>query len=245
MNIIKYFFYWLCTALLFINIAKAENISFSTHLIKPFTYQEKGEIKGFAVDVVREMMKLKEHPQEFKIYPFIRGLKIVQNAPNHAFFIVARRPEREKTVKWVGPLITSGVYFYKKRGTKINASNLAEIKNKYSVVVHRGNADHYFLKKNNFRDLHTEHDQMQTIQMVDKGRVDLTPISELVMSQIAKEAGIDLNHIERTNIKLYDSTLYLVFSLETADETVAQWQQALDSLKTSGKYEELYNKYLY
>ena len=244
MKIIKYLFYWLCIPLLFINISQAENISFSTHLIKPFSYQEKGEIKGFAVEVVREMMKLQGYPQEFKLYPFIRGLKVVQIESNRAFFIVARRPEREKTVKWVGPLVTSGVYLYKKRGSDINASNLAEVKNKYSVVVHRGNADHYFLQKENFTSLYNKNNQMQTIQMVNRRRIDLTPISELVMPQIAKEAGIDIKDIERTNIKLYDSTLYLAFSLDIPDKTVDQWQQALDTLKTSGKYREIYNKYL-
>ena len=117
-------------------------------------------------------------------------------------------------------------------------------KEKYSVVVQRGNADHYFLKDKGFTGLSVTNNQMLSLQMVDKERVDLTPISELVMPELAKAAGIDLNNIQRTDVKLYDSTLYLAFSKNIPDKTVAEWQQALDSLKSSGKYQELYNNYL-
>ena len=85
MKTVKYLLCLLCTALLCINIAEAKKITFLTHAIKPFTYQEDGIIKGFAVDIVREMMKLQEYPEEFEIYPFIRALRIVQNTPTMHF----------------------------------------------------------------------------------------------------------------------------------------------------------------
>ncbi len=242
---LRYLFYLLCAALVSANTTQAKELTFLTHFIKPFTYQENGQVKGFAVDLVREMMKLQGQPQEFEVYPFKRGLRTVQNTPGHAFFIVARRAEREGTVKWVGPLISSGVYFYKKKGVQINADSLEGIRGKYSVVVQRGNADHYFLQEKGFTKLNITNNQKLSLQMLDKGRVDLTPISELVMPELAKEAGIDINNIQRTDLKLYDSTLYLVFSKNTADATVAQWQQALDSLKASGKYQALCDKYLH
>jgi polar amino acid transport system substrate-binding protein len=244
MNAVKYLLSLLCTTLLCINIAEAKKITFLTHAIKPFSYLENNVIKGFAVDIVREMMRLQESPGAFEIYPFIRGLRMVQNTPNLAFFIVARTASREETVKWVGPLITSGVYFYKIKGDPIKANSLENAKNMYQIAVQRGNADHTFLWDKGFTNLTTTNNQLLSLKMLYKGRVDLTPISELVMPEIAKEAGIDINNIERTDIKLYDSTLYLVFSKDTPDETVAEWQQVLDSLKISGRYQDIYRNYL-
>ena len=52
---------------------------------------------------------------EVSLYPFQRALLMVQQQPNTALFIVARRPERENTVKWLGPLSSSYVYLYKHR----------------------------------------------------------------------------------------------------------------------------------
>jgi len=41
---------------------------------------------------------------------------------------------------------------------------------------------------------------------------------------LAKAADIDINSIERTPIKLYDSILYIAFSNDTSDEVIALWQ---------------------
>jgi polar amino acid transport system substrate-binding protein len=244
MKIVKYVLFLLFTILLCVNISEAKKITFLTHAIKPFSYMENNVIKGFAVDIVKEMMRVQKSPEAFEIYPFIRGLRMVQNSPNLAFFIVARTASREETVKWVGPLITSGVYFYKVKGDPIKANSLENTKNRYQIAVQRGNADHTFLRDKGFTKLTTTNNQLQSLKMLYKGRVDLTPVSELVMPEIAKQAGIDINNIERTDIKLYDSTLYIVFSKDTPDETVAQWQQVLDALKISGRYQDIYNKYL-
>ncbi len=229
---------------LLLNPSQAKSFTFLTHFIKPFSYLEKSEFQGFAVDIVRELMKRIGHPENFKMYPFKRALLTVQKTPSHALFIVARRPEREGTVKWVGPLISSGVYFYKKRGSDFHIEKLDDLKNLNSIGVGRGNADHTFLQNHGFTNLLATKDQKQSVQLLEYGRTDVTPISELVMPEMAKEAGIDINGIERTDLKLYDSVLYLVFSIDTPDETVAQWQEALDALKSSGEYQQIFNRYI-
>lgn len=226
------------------SIATTESISFLTHSIKPFAYEENGKIDGFAVEIVKEMMKSIGHPEEFTMIPFARGLQEVQINGNYAFFIVARRPERESTVKWVGPLVSSGVYFYKMAGLPLEVNNLNDLKKVRFIGVGRGNADHVFLRSLGFTNLQPVNNQLQSVIMLEKGRVDVTPVSELVMPAMAKYAGIDMRDIEKIHLKLYDSVLYLVFSLNTPDETVAQWQKALDSMKASGKYEEIYKKYI-
>lgn len=63
------------------------------------------------------------------------------------------------------------------------------------------------------------------------------------MPFLAKAANIDINTIERTPVKLYDSTLFIAFSNDTSDEVVALWQQAFDELKTSGQYQAIYDRY--
>lgn len=79
-----------------VNPVHANEIVFTTHFMKPFTWQERGEYKGFAIEIVREMMKIMQHPEKFQMYPFVRGLKEVQSKPNRAFFIVARRLNEKK-----------------------------------------------------------------------------------------------------------------------------------------------------
>jgi len=242
-NLIKLLSVTLCL-LANVNMAQATEIEFMTHFMRPFTWQEEGQHKGFAVDIVREMMKSMNHPENFTMYPFLRGLKIVQAEPNRAFFIAARRPEREGTVKWVGPLVTNGVYFYKKKGSAVKVDSLEDLWNLDSIGVGVGLADDTFLQSKGFTNLFRVGNQKQLVQMLAAGRIDATPIGELVAREMALDAEIDPNEIERTGIKLYDSVVYLAFSKNVTDKVVSQWQQALDDLKTSGKYEEIYQKHI-
>lgn len=237
--------FFITVALIFFSIVTfASDITFLTHSIKPFSYEQDGEIKGFAVTLVREMMREVGQPEDFRMFPFKRGLVMVQNQPGHALFITARRPEREDTVKWVGPLIESGVYFYKKRGRDLQAETLADLKNNVTIGVAIGNADHVYLEAQGFKNLSTLTSQTKTLDLLSRNRLDVTPVSEIVMPELAKEAGIDVNLIERTNIKLYDSTLFLAFSKTTPDAVIQEWQEALDLLKSSGRYQEIYNQFI-
>ena len=242
MRAIKFFLYFLFTLT---GTAQASNITFLTHFIRPFTYQENGEFKGFAVELVKEMMKITQYPRHFQMYPFKRALAVVQNNPDYALFIVAKRPDRENTLKWVGPLISNGVYFYKKKTASIKIHNLDDARNARLIGVGRGNSDHKYLHSLGFNNLHPTNNQMQSVQMLITDRVTLIPIGEMVMPEMAKHANIDPMLIERTEVKLYETELYLVFSKNIADDRIEQWQQALDQLKMSGKYQEIFNKYIH
>ena len=235
----------LCVLLACTSVNAAE-ITFLTHFIRPFSYEENDEFKGFAVDIVREMMKSMGHPEKFEMYPFPRALATVQEQPDFALFIVARNPERETTVKWVGPLVTNNVYFYKKKGSSVQVNTLDDVKNlpEERVGVGRGNADHTFLTAQGFTNLYPTSNQMQSLQMLANGRIDVTPMGEMVLMGMAQEAGINPEEFERTDVKLYPSILFLAFSNNVPDEIIAQWQQALDALKASGKYQEIYQQYI-
>jgi len=223
---------------------QAETRNFMTHFIKPFSYQEDGEIKGFAVAVVKQLAIKLKVDVSFTIYPFKRALLTVQKKPNRALFIVARRPERENSVKWVGPLITSSVYFYKRRGSPFIIHTLEDAKRVKLIGVGAGNADHRYLTGLGFTNLSPTNNQKQSLQMLNKKRIDLTPISEIVMPQMAIDAGIDPNKFQATKTKLYDSTLYIAFSIDTSDSEVQRWQLSLDQFKASGEYQKLYRSYI-
>ncbi|MDG3086116.1 ABC transporter substrate-binding protein [Vibrio hannami] len=218
---------------------------FITHYIPPFTYEEEGEFHGFAIDIVKEMMRELGHPVEFEMFPFSRGLLKVQTAPNIAFFIVAWREERDKTIKWVGPLITSGVYMYIHKGNPASIRTLEDLHKLPFIGVGRGNSDHTYLEELGFTNIYPTNDHLISLQMLASDRLDGTPMSELVMPELAKKAKIDVTEIKKTELKLYDSTLYLGFSLSTSDEEVERWQAALDKMKADGRYQELYRRYVH
>lgn len=62
-----------------------------------------------------------------------------------------------------------------------------------------------YLDSQGLINLSTDKYQLQSFKKLNYGRVGVVPMSELVMPFLAKAA--DINSIERTPMKLYDSTL--------------------------------------
>ncbi|MBB1438672.1 transporter substrate-binding domain-containing protein [Shewanella sp. SG41-4] len=218
-------------------------VRFITHPLPPFSYQDNGSLSGFSIDIIQAMMQHTQQTANIQMYPFNRAFQLLKSQPNTALFVIAKRPEREVSMKWVGPILSSGVYFYQKRNSGLSLAHLEDLKHVSNVGVVFGNADHTFLDSQGFTNLSTDKSQLQSLKMLNYGRVDVAPMSELIMPFLAKAAGIDINSIERTPIKLYDSTLYIAFSNDTTDEVVALWQQAFDELKSSGQYQTIYQDY--
>ena len=219
------------------------HIRFITHSLHPFSYQQNDQLTGFSVELVKGMAQISGMQANIELLPFNRAFQNLKTQPQTALFVIAKRPERENDMKWVGPIITSGVYFYQKRNSGLTLKELTDLKRVSKIGVVQGNADHTYLETNEFSNLSTDKSQIQSLKMLNHGRVDVAPMSELVMPFLAKAANIDVNTIEKTPIKLYDSTLYIAFSNDTNDETVAQWQHAFDQLKASGHYQTLYQRY--
>jgi polar amino acid transport system substrate-binding protein len=222
---------------------EAEQIKFLAHPLNPLVFEKESKVVGIASDLVMTLIMNNNQLEDISLVPFSRGMAIVNSQPNHALFAVARTKKREKNYKWVGPLITSGVYLYKLKSNSVKVSNLTAIKDQYSISVGRGNVDHIYLDKLGFSKLYPVNRQIQSLQMLVLGRVDLTPMSELVMPELAKIANIDINIIESTRVKLYDSKLYIAFSKDTDDKIILKWQKTLDELKASNVYQRIIDKY--
>ncbi|MBB1317904.1 hypothetical protein H5123_09655 [Shewanella sp. SR43-4] len=84
-------------------------------------------------------------------------------------------------MKWVGPIISSGVYFYQKRNSGLSLADLEDLKRVRNVGAVLGNAEHTYLDSQGFTNLSTDKPQLQSLKMLSYGRVDVAPMSELVM----------------------------------------------------------------
>ncbi|MFZ6642987.1 substrate-binding periplasmic protein [Undibacterium sp. TC4M20W] len=64
----------------------------------PYEYVEQGEVKGIAVDIVKEAFRLMGHQVSINIYPMRRSLEMVKNGEADGIFTVFKTPEREKYI---------------------------------------------------------------------------------------------------------------------------------------------------
>lgn len=61
----------------------------------PFEYREGGEVRGVAVDIVREAFRRMGHTVSIKVLPWPRVLWMVERGAADGFFTTYRTPERE------------------------------------------------------------------------------------------------------------------------------------------------------
>lgn len=224
----------------------AENLRFITHELKPFTWTDEssGITQGLVYDLCKETIIRMGYTQpNIEVVPFIRALNIAQSKNNIVVFHVARNAERERTLKWVGPIISNGVYFYKNKSTHFTVSSLADLKKLNHIGVGRGNASASLLQQMGFTNLYPVNNEMLAVEMLALNRVDAVPVGEMVVNELVRQANIDIKLLEKTKIKLNESVLYMGFSKNISDTEIQKWQKTFERVKDE-QYEALYQHYI-
>ncbi len=223
--------------------ASADDLQLLTHQLAPFTMVELDELRGFAVDLVNDLLAMTGDKPPMTVVPFARLLAAVEQGPNTAGFIIARTPEREAKMQWVGPLIVTGVYIYVRAKANLRLETLDDLRKLDRIGVQNGNTDDQFLTELGFTNLERRSSQASTLLGVEADRLSAAPMSELVFERLVRELHLAPSAFRRIPFKLYDVRLYLGVSKDLPQERVARWSASLDELKASGRYDLLLKRY--
>jgi len=227
-----------------IQTVNANEYEVTTEDFPPFGYTKNGKLTGLSVEIVSEILKKLSYKNKIQIRPWARAYRETLLGPNKILFSMARNKERETLFKWVGPLVSDRVFFYKKRNSDIVIKNMMDAKRVNRILLTREFPEYTYLKKLGFDNLNETVTPIQNFKMLMKDRGELVPMGELAVPQTLKKAGIDARNIERTKVKLYEVNLYIAFSKDISDGEIYKWQEALDFVKSSGLYEKILKKYI-
>jgi len=244
----------LCTYLLaFASLSFAEPLTFLTHNVKgKYFIDTNGEMRGilhggrrsFTMEVVRSMMEINHYsPKVFTELPLKRALRIVENEPNFALFNLARPPHREAKFKWVGPLQVDSIYFYQTKNSSLSLATVDDARKVKLICVLNGNTQDTLLTQKGFTNIYRNVSYEGCFGMLISDRVDLAVIAESSLQEALKEAEIDPDSIEPAQLLSVEQG-YIAFSKTTPDETIAKWQQAFNTIKANGRYQQLVKMYL-
>ena len=211
----------------------------------PYNYQENGEVKGFAVEIVQAIMKELHVNYPMQVVPDARKEKMLAEDPLVMSFSLFRTPERENLYKWIGPISSEAIYFYKKKGNPLVINTLDDAKKvKRVACLHKG-AVFSALEKEGFTNLDVTPNTDGVIKKVAFDRADLScSTSPLGVVYWLKQANLPVDTLEQTPVKLFEFPLYIACTKDVPDAVIQEWQAALDKIKASALYSELYDKYL-
>ena len=226
---------------------QAQNIKVMTEIFPPYQYKSgvDGKLIGISVDIVNAIQTKIGQKSKIKVYPWTRGVKILEKKKNTAIFSMLRTKERENKYKWVGPLAKMQLVFFKKSGSNITLKTVADAKKVRKVGVTKKVANYDILKAQGFKNLDviTSGADEKNIKKLIKGRIDLWPALKTAGLYNARKMGFGGEIVPIENVNIFEGDLYIAFNKKTDDKIISKWQKALDNLRKDGTIKKIMNRY--
>ncbi len=226
-------------------IAKEKALTIITENWPPYNYEVNGEVKGFSTEIVQAILKKLNLNYEIQLLPGARGEKLLDEGTRVMNFSLFRTLEREKRYKWIGPIAEDAIYFYKKKGNPIVIKTFEDAKKVKRVACRHKGLAFSVLQKEGFTNLDPTTKPDRIIKKVMMGLADLS-VSEtpLGVKYWLKKATLPTDALEQVPVKLVEFPLYIACTKDIPDEVIQQWQEALEHIKASATYTQIYNKYM-
>lgn len=217
-----------------------ENVKIITENLAPLGYVDikSNKLKGETAEKIQAAMKKLGIKKEIEVYPWARALSIAKTEPDVFIFNLARTAEREEKFKWVYKTKIKKIGVFKLKSRKdIVIKDMSDLK-KYRVTVLNKNIAHIKLietgiYKDGEANFYPMAEEDSIIQFLNLNRADVwikTYIDENDVKEKEKEFGIESGNIVKIfEIKNIEIQLYLAASLQTSDEKIMEFREAVEA----------------
>ncbi|UUX92428.1 cache domain-containing protein [Methanoplanus endosymbiosus] len=218
-------------------------LNIMTEEFPPFNYRDKnGEIAGQSTEIVKEILSRLNQKATIELLPWSESYDAALKEPNAVLYSAGINEEREPLFRWVGPIGSFDYVLYAKSGSGITINSLDAAKKTGKIGVVKDDTRQQFLSDSNFQNTISLQDDKTCLNKLMNGEIDLWFGSSLNAAYIAEEEGYSAGDI----VSVYpvrSNEVYIAFNQKIPDETIENWQNALDSMKADGTYETIINKY--
>lgn len=231
--------------ILLVNITiAADNIQPLTEKWTPYQIETKNGLKGISIDLVKDIQKRIGNKKDIKLFPWKRSYNITLKKKGYALFLTTRSKERENLFKWVGPITSMKVRFFKNASrTDLDIRSLEDARKVSSIVVAEETISNQILKKLDFKNLDVSTIANYSLNKLLENRTDLYPVEENAFIYKLKQLNLQEKIVPVKMKPFYESNLYIAFNKETKDDTIKKWQKALEDIKSDGTYEKIIQRY--
>ncbi|PTY37999.1 hypothetical protein BGP77_16205 [Saccharospirillum sp. MSK14-1] len=224
----------LCASLWSIALVAAEPLRVLTEHSPPGEYlDDNGRVTGATAEMVRALMQRQGLDGDISLLPWARAYALALEGPNIMLFETTRTAEREALFKWVGPVkrVVHGLYAL--ADSELELISLDQARNVTGICAYLGGSGGDQLEALGFTNLERPAQPEQCLRMLRHGRVALWLSSDIGHRPYLLDAGLDETALRRV-YSLEHRYLYLAFSRDVSDATIADWQATLDAMKTDG-----------
>lgn len=215
-----------------------------TEHFPPYNFQVDGEAQGMSSEVVQAMLEHAGLEADIEFYPWARAYRTARIEPNTLIYSIARIPEREPLFEWIGAIGPYWTSFYKlKSSTKLHIDSLDDARS-YRIGVSQADVIKTYLEGQGFEQLEVVNTDQLAVRMLFFGRMELLAFDEAAMPLRVKEAGLDINLIERVfRIEGLSEELYVAMHPDSDPALVQTLKDSLNAIKQNGEYQAIKARY--
>ncbi|MCK5165146.1 MAG: transporter substrate-binding domain-containing protein [Desulfobacula sp.] len=210
--------------------------SILTQDLPPWSYAAE---KGIIVDIVNEIERRIGTKIKINSLPWSRAQQMTKTGDSYLIFPLARVPKREKNFVWVIDVMASDLVFASLHGKSITL-DMAKKLNK--ILVQQDTPPEFFLRANNFQNIHTITNSAKIPVMLQKNRADAwfgdmnVTISTFLNTSYGKKM------VYGPSVK--NNRIYIGASKNISPILVKKYQKIFNEIKKDGTYKMIMDRYL-
>ncbi|WFS62019.1 transporter substrate-binding domain-containing protein [Pseudodesulfovibrio thermohalotolerans] len=220
----------------------AGNLTYLTEEFRPLSYTIDGKPAGLAVSLLKLLWKEMGVPEQpIQVMPWPRVYDTLQLDPHIMIFSMYRTAEREKSFKWVGPIVKGRLALFSLRSRHLKTNSLKNLTGS-RIASLRDIAAASKMLRAGFVPTYASN-AAHAIQLLESGRVDALALDELRFRQALTTLDIPPETFEIIYV-LSEESLCYALSPDTEDTLVARFQKALDTVIKKPDYRKLRARFL-
>jgi len=213
-----------------------DDLILMTESLPPLNYEQNGELKGISVDLMDKMLQMvgsKLSRKDIQLMPWARAYRNLQEKDNTVLFLMNRNQTRENLFKWVGPLIPTTYVMIAKKERGIRLDSVNDFR-RYRIGVVSKDLGELLMKEMNVDPNNIESVPSGELNLakLNRHRIDLWNYGAAGAKWIILQNGYKLQDYEIVYVLKNKLSSFFAFHINTSDEIIIKFQNALNRLKT-------------
>lgn len=213
----------------------------------PYVYKEGDQVKGFNVELLKEIFKRMNLDFYIEIYPWARALRMIEQGSAEAMFPLFKTEERLIFTDYSAPFTTEDTALFVMKNRAIEFGQSLDELSGYTFGRVRGYSSGYkldkLIKDGSIR-VEKANDSKSNLMKLLHGRIDILIEARYVALYELKKAN-QLDNVEMLAI-VNENISYLGFSkIRENRKLISEFNSTLQDIKKDGTYEQIVNKFFY
>lgn len=210
--------------------------------IAPYVFIEHGQYRGYAYDIGQEVMRRLDYQGVIHVQPLARAIRTVQTNSQVIALWIGRIPERERTLRWIFPIVRDDFSLYTVAG-KPAATTLEQAKTLGVLGVNIGAVNAIAAKRKGLVRMEMISSDDANGRKLLAGHIQGWIAAHTAASFFLGRHGMPESALVK-GVKLIDYQAWVAASPDLDPAVFTQWHSALQAMADDGSLQRLADKYL-